>query len=53
MTNRKSYMDFSKNQFLDPYDELDQQLTSPISHGKPRLVAPANLVPCLTANLAQ
>ena len=28
-TNRKSYMGFSKNTFLDPYDDLERQQTSP------------------------
>jgi len=29
VSNRKSYMGFSKNPFLDPLDDLEQQQTSP------------------------
>jgi len=29
MTNRKSYMGFSKNTLLESYDDLEQQQTSP------------------------
>ena len=35
VTNRKSYMGFSNSGFLDPEDDLERQLTSPVPYSEP------------------